>query len=1645
MDGGTPRFEGLNLLSNGFGLQSRDAAPVVHNGQIAGNASYGIVNLSLAPLVQAQGNWWGHASGPADPIGNTGGAGDLVTGGVDYAGWLAGIPLLQPALALASTTGYTEQRQIELALSCRNAVAFRLAENGSFGTQPFLPITPSTVFTLSPGDGLKQVSVEYRASSGNTTTATIPGGVLYDTLGPVVRLTQPEAGAVVTRAITLEATAQDPAGVQRVEFYVDDLRIGTDTTSPFTQPLALDGLADGTHTIKVAAVDALGRTTGDSRGITVRKPVASIFAVDSRASIYGAGHSILHDPTALAPVQLRFAPGVGKALTIADVTGQVSNGTGSNSADGGSGNTNVAGLVGLSGIRVDGRRMFLAGVFLSDAEPYDPPPPPVDLGSNTSFAQFAPVMGQVFYIGDGLTGFGNGQPQLFVVPPGATRLFLGFVDTGSDGSTPGGYGDNIGVLSARASIEENAITDLTGPALSAVSFAGAPLNAGQILARNGALSVVAVDPSGVARVDFLIDGSVAGSDANGSDGYRLPLNLYALNDGAHALAVRAYDTLGNTSELSRNVTVALAAPAAPSIATPAPGSSTASKTTQVTGTAEIGARVQLYVNGSARGSELTVDSGGGFSATLALTDGANRVQAAALNRGGTSTLSAEVLVTLDASIPAAPAGLTAAAQPSGGVRLTWQRASGGGVKGYHVYRAATPFTDAAQAVRVNTALLTAAGFDDLPPADGGYFYRVIAVNAVDTASVPSNQASTVADRTAPRALAIEYHPTGAYDSANGRFGRGNVDVTLRLSESPAATPFLSIAPAGGGPITLSLVHVSDTEYRGSFAITEHTLSGTAYAVFSARDAVGNRGTDIAAGGSLLIDAAGPAVTALSVAPAEPIKNDRASPTAVVVDFALSEAMKPGEIPQLSYLLSGTGRMPVAIGNVTATGPTSYRATFTLLDDAGLAGIEQLSFAFAGRDDLENTSSHILAANRFQVYQGELPPAAVPTGLAAHALPAGKVELSWNPAQDAAAYQLYRQAPGETELTPYKRLPVPGYLDAAASDGVHRYAVASIRAHNSQESVSARSATVEALADATRPDAPRDLLLGLTGTGIVAVWKAPAATDVAGFNVYRSSASAITSMDGLTPLRTKVQALSFIDGAPSVTEHSYVVTALDAAGNESPISNSAYLNATLLPVNSLKVVQTGDALPVLSWTHPTGAVAGYDVYVGPDNARVKLNANLLTEQTFTDGGYTGAERRYSVVAVDSNAQEIARTLTLPRTQLKPVGGFPVRRGIFNRLDYQLSNLGSAAVQNARLRIMLGTHSHLSQPFFVNAGETKVVSVVVGGYPDLDASTPLITTIEISPNDGERVEIARSIDAQVADGSLTLSVQSESLTRGNTGKVRFTLSNSSAVETQIVTARALGQQPSDQVRVRLADRDGNVLVSQPLLQVDAGVETYSSGVTVARLAPGASFTSAPVDIAVSSGAPDDILVQLYIDQLHYRLGEPEQVALPGLSSSLSARLQDNAYYAQVTGIDPPVSYGDSSIVIRGRTLERRSAQPLSSVPLKLVLAVEGFERVLDLYSDASGSFTHIFTPQKTDAGRFVVSAIHPDSFERPDQGHFVVSRVGASPTQITLKALAQRHAACGPHRRCGSRQQCYQHAFARQCRRSTRRHLAPRCQG
>jgi len=88
------------------------------------------------------------------------------------------------------------------------------------------------------------------------------------------------------------------------------------------------------------------------------------------------------------------------------------------------------------------------GVFLTNANPQNGTAPATlnFTGGNTSFPTLYPLLGQVFFIGDGLTS--TSTVQTFYAPTGATRLFLGIQDGRFFTGTPGAYDDNVGSLAA---------------------------------------------------------------------------------------------------------------------------------------------------------------------------------------------------------------------------------------------------------------------------------------------------------------------------------------------------------------------------------------------------------------------------------------------------------------------------------------------------------------------------------------------------------------------------------------------------------------------------------------------------------------------------------------------------------------------------------------------------------------------------------------------------------------------------------------------------------------------------------------------------------------------------------------------------------------------------------------------------------------------------------------------------------------------------------------------------------------------------------------------------------------------------------------------------------------------------------------------
>ncbi len=129
--------------------------------------------------------------------------------------------------------------------------------------------------------------------------------------------------------------------------------------------------------------------------------------------------------------------------------GNLNNADGIGAAPGTSSNT---GSGSISGIVAPGAG-YLVGLFVGPGGPSGAAPALLDFTSiGTNFASLSPLLDQTFFIGDGQTGDDTGTEQTFVVPTGATELFLGISDACSYNGNPGCIGDNDGQFTATYTI-----------------------------------------------------------------------------------------------------------------------------------------------------------------------------------------------------------------------------------------------------------------------------------------------------------------------------------------------------------------------------------------------------------------------------------------------------------------------------------------------------------------------------------------------------------------------------------------------------------------------------------------------------------------------------------------------------------------------------------------------------------------------------------------------------------------------------------------------------------------------------------------------------------------------------------------------------------------------------------------------------------------------------------------------------------------------------------------------------------------------------------------------------------------------------------------------------------------------------------------
>jgi ELWxxDGT repeat protein len=105
-----------------------------------------------------------------------------------------------------------------------------------------------------------------------------------DVTPPAVTLTSPAGGETVRGALAFAADASDDTGVARVEFLVDGVTVGSDTTAPYALEWNSASGSDGVKAVAARAVDAAGNEATSAPSTVTIDNTAPETAIDAGPS-----------------------------------------------------------------------------------------------------------------------------------------------------------------------------------------------------------------------------------------------------------------------------------------------------------------------------------------------------------------------------------------------------------------------------------------------------------------------------------------------------------------------------------------------------------------------------------------------------------------------------------------------------------------------------------------------------------------------------------------------------------------------------------------------------------------------------------------------------------------------------------------------------------------------------------------------------------------------------------------------------------------------------------------------------------------------------------------------------------------------------------------------------------------------------------------------------------------------------------------------------------------------------------------------------------------------------------------------------------------------------------------------------------------
>jgi subtilisin family serine protease len=401
------------------------------------------------------------------------------------------------------------------------------------GTDTSAPYTLSWN-TAGWGEGSHALAVRAYDRAGNVRTSAVVG-VTVDNTAPTTALSAPAQNAWIRGTVQISATASDPHGVARVEFYADGMLLGTDTSAPYAVSWDSSTLADGVHTLTARTYDHAGNVRTSSAVVVntdntlpdaaLTSPVQGTalrgsVALEATASDSGGVTWVeFYDGTTLLGTD-SAAP-----YTLSWNTAGVTDGAHTLAVKAHDGIGNVRTSAGV-GVTVDNTAPTTA-LSAPAQNAYVRGTVPVSAAASDTYG----VERVEFYAGGTLLGTATMAP--YVVSWDTTAVANGSVVT----LTSRAY-DRAGNVTV--SVGRTVTVDHTAPTVAITS----PAN-GATLFLSTTLQASASDNVGVTQVVFYDGGTVIGTDTTAP--YSMSWSLLGVSKGTHTLTARAHDAAGNVT------------------------------------------------------------------------------------------------------------------------------------------------------------------------------------------------------------------------------------------------------------------------------------------------------------------------------------------------------------------------------------------------------------------------------------------------------------------------------------------------------------------------------------------------------------------------------------------------------------------------------------------------------------------------------------------------------------------------------------------------------------------------------------------------------------------------------------------------------------------------------------------------------------------------------------------------------------------------------------------------------------------------------------------------------------------------------------------------------------------------------------------